>query len=842
MTFLNQEYGRAWPVDSNTCLNALQKYGSAAAATLGTLNYWNVNGYDLAATIAAIQNDTTTHTLLNFKSINTCTATPTTVALPLGTSLLGAAAADIDGNSSSLVYTWSKRRGAGAVTFSVNGSTTSNNTLATFDTPGTYLVRLGVTDSALDPNKYGPVTRDLTIVVTPDPNQPPVPANQNVVTALNTAKAITLAATDANADTLSYSIVTGPASGSLSGTPPNLTYTPPAGFTGNTSFTFKANDGKIDSSIATVTIAVGLSGNTTPVAQNQCVTTTEDTVKSITLSGSDADSGNTLTYSIATPPAHGSLTGTAPNLTYTPALNYNGTDSFTFLVTDNLGAASATATVVILISAVNDPPVALAQNLSTPVDTPIPVTLVGTDPEGYAVTYTLTSLPTHGTLTGTIPNFTYTPATLYHGSDSLAFTVTDSEGVVSPVATVSITVTPVNHAPVALNRSLPVVRNGSASFVLDGTDVDADSLTYTVLSQPTHGSLTGAAPNLTYTPVTGYDSIDSFTFKVNDGKLDSNIATVYFSMGTTSAGVWSEFYQWPGGAPAPWPDVSSRTPDATRVDSVLSISIPNWPTYFDDHFSSRHTGYINVPTAGTYTFGISADDNTKLWIDETLVIEQYFPNYGTSLPLHLTTGYHSVRLEFVETYGDNYFTLYWSGPGIGNQTVPAAKLFHCVGSTAPLSPRNLTATPLDSRVALAWAASPFATSYTVSRSLTPGGPYTPFSPVTTTNYLDTAVADGTPYYYVVTATGSGGTSYNSAEASATPVAAPVTLNLDYHPGGSYLMNGSTSYAVADSGTASRVAPLDYDGINSSSVAVNFWNAGADGTAALVSCNLQYFAL
>jgi fibronectin type 3 domain-containing protein len=835
MTFLNQEYGRAWPIDPNTCQEALKKYGSAAAATLPALYSWNGNGYDLTSTISTIQNDTAAHTLLYFKTINTCTASPTTVALPLGISSLAATASDIDGNSAALVYTWSKFRGAGAVTFGSNGTTASNNTIATFDTPGTYIVRLSVTDGILDPNKYGGVTRDLTITVNPDPNRPPVAINQNVTTPQDTARPVTLTATDADANPLTYSVVSGPASGALSGTAPNLTYTPAAGFIGNTGFTFMANDGTSDSSIATVTITVGGSGNTTPVALNQSVTTVEDTAKVITLAGTDADPGDTLTYSILAQPSHGSLSGSAPAVTYTPAANHTGSDSFTFLVTDNNSAASAIATVAINVTPTNDAPAAVAQILATPEDTAIPITLAGTDPEGYAITYQLTGSPAHGTLSGIVPNLTYTPAALYNGADSLSFTVTDSEGVVSATATVSITVSPVNQAPVALNRGLPVTVGTATAFVLNGTDADNNPLTYALLSQPAHGTLTGTAPNLTYTPIPGYDSIDSFTFEVNDGTVDSNIATVFLSMGAVSSQVYTECYLWPGGYPGSWPDVSTKTPDATRFDADLNIGNNDWPQYFDDHFSSRHTGYINVPTTGNYTFILGADDNTRLWIDETLVIEQFFPQSGSSGPLSLKAGYHSIRLEFVEGYGENHFTLYWSGPSISQQVVPASVLFHCVGSTAPVAPGNLTATALDSRVALAWSASPFATSYTLKRSLTAGGPYTDLATaLATTSYQDTTVANGTTYCYVVTATGAGGTSFNSNEAVATPVTAPVTINLDYHPSLTIYMNGIASNSVANSGTASRAAPLDYDGINAANTAVNFWNSGTDGNAALAN--------
>src|SRR5207247_1839259 len=96
-------------------------------------------------------------------------------------------------------------------------------------------------------------------------------------------------------------------------------------------------------------------GNQTPVANAQSVSTAEDTAKAITLTGSDVD-GDPITFAVVTAPIHGTLTGTAPNLTYTPVLNYNGADSFTFKVNDGT-VDSPTATVSITVTPVNDPPV-----------------------------------------------------------------------------------------------------------------------------------------------------------------------------------------------------------------------------------------------------------------------------------------------------------------------------------------------------------------------------------------------------------------------------------------------------------------------------------------------------
>ncbi len=193
-------------------------------------------------------------------------------------------------------------------------------------------------------------------------NQPPVANPQSVSTNEDTAKAITLTGSDPDGNPLTYAVVTNPGHGTLSGTAPNLTYTPAANYNGGDSFTFKVNDGTVDSSPATVSLTI-TTVNDTPVANPQSATTNEDTAKAITLNGSDVD-GNPLTYSVTGSPSHGALSGTAPNLTYTPAANYNGADSFTFKVNDGT-VDSAPATVSLTVTAVNDAPLANAQSFVT---------------------------------------------------------------------------------------------------------------------------------------------------------------------------------------------------------------------------------------------------------------------------------------------------------------------------------------------------------------------------------------------------------------------------------------------------------------------------------------------
>src|SRR5262249_57961990 len=111
-----------------------------------------------------------------------------------------------------------------------------------------------------------------------------------------------------------------------------FTYSPAADYNGADAFTYRATDGSLDSNVATVAITVR-AVNDRPVADAQSVVTDEDTPKAIALTATDAD-GSALTFEIAAQPAHGTLSGTAPNVTYTPAANYNGADSFTFKAND----------------------------------------------------------------------------------------------------------------------------------------------------------------------------------------------------------------------------------------------------------------------------------------------------------------------------------------------------------------------------------------------------------------------------------------------------------------------------------------------------------------------------
>lgn len=298
----------------------------------------------------------------------------------------------------------------------------------------------------VDPSKPGTLTLDAIpagyrfVHGTEPPsatNVAPVASAQSVTTTANMSKTLTLVATDANGDALTYAIVANPMHGSLTGSGASRTYIPASGFTGTDSFTFKANDGTQDSNVATVSITVAAIVNHAPVANAQTISTVEDTAKTIQLMATDADA-NLLTYMIIANPAHGSLSGTGASRTYTPAANYIGTDSFTFKVNDGT-IDSNVATVSVTVTAVNDAPVATAQTVATSQNTAKAITLAGADIEGGTLTYAIVANPMHGTLSGTGAVRTYTPTSGYVGADSFTFTVSDGS-LTSTAATVSISV------------------------------------------------------------------------------------------------------------------------------------------------------------------------------------------------------------------------------------------------------------------------------------------------------------------------------------------------------------------------------------------------------------------
>ncbi|MES1241964.1 MAG: CARDB domain-containing protein [Acidobacteriota bacterium] len=169
-----------------------------------------------------------------------------------------------------------------------------------------------------------------------------------------------------------------------------------------------------------------------PEAADDSLTTAEDTPAAIAVLANDSDDdGDRLTVESATPPEHGTVEIGADNrVTYTPALNFNGADLFTYTVSDGTGGLD-TATVTVTVTPVNDRPVAVDDNAFTDQETPVVIAPLAndSDADGDPLTYMTPPQPFGGTLAvnpdGTV---TYTPAPGFFGADVFLYTVTDGQG------------------------------------------------------------------------------------------------------------------------------------------------------------------------------------------------------------------------------------------------------------------------------------------------------------------------------------------------------------------------------------------------------------------------------
>jgi VCBS repeat-containing protein len=278
--------------------------------------------------------------------------------------------------------------------------------------------------------------------------------------------------------------------------------------------------------------------NHAPVANSDSYATNEDTALTAVIPGvlsndTDAD-GDALTAVLVAGPLHGSLTlNTDGSFTYTPDLNWNGTDTFTYKANDG-SVDGNTATVTITVGSDNDVPVAVADPYSTNEDTVLVVTASGvltndTDADGDTLSAILVGGPSNGTLSlSTDGSFTYTPNTNWSGTDSFTYKANDGSAD-SGTVSVTITVTPVNDAPTATPGSVTTSQNVPVSDTVVGGDVDGDTLTFATTSSPIHGSVTAFNPvtgAFTYTPDTNYIGGDTFSFTATDGTLTSAPAAV----------------------------------------------------------------------------------------------------------------------------------------------------------------------------------------------------------------------------------------------------------------------------------------------------------------------------
>ena len=290
--------------------------------------------------------------------------------------------------------------------------------------------------------------------------------------------------------------------------------------------------------------------NTSPVAIDDSFSTSEDVavsgnvITSMIIPGVvDSDpEGDPLHVSVWGTPTNGVLSATDSegNFTYTPNLNYSGTDTFEYTLSD--GSLEDNATVQITVGAVNDIPV-ITEGTTTSVTmsedanpTAFALTLNATDGDGDVITWSIKTQASNGTATatgtGTSKAIAYTPNANYNGADSFIVEVTDGNGV--DEITVNVTITSVNDAPIALDDTASTYENTPVTiYVLaNDSDIENDTLTLGAMQVPAHGNIQPSGNSIIYTPNVAYIGSDSFEYRVSDGNGGTATATVHVTVST----------------------------------------------------------------------------------------------------------------------------------------------------------------------------------------------------------------------------------------------------------------------------------------------------------------------
>ncbi|MCC6454022.1 MAG: tandem-95 repeat protein [Caldilineaceae bacterium] len=360
--------------------------------------------------------------------------------------------------------------------------------------------------------------------------------------------------TDIENDPLTAVIVAGPAHAAsfTLDAEGGFTYVHDGSETAADQFTYRANDGLVESNVATVSLTITPTDDA-PLAVNDAITVVEDSgATTIDVLGNDTDTdGGPMSIATVGDPANGSVVMAGDNLSvsYAPDLNYcndllSVTDNFTY----TLAPGGSEATVSVTVICVNDAPVAMDDSITVTEDLPFTGSVLidngngaDSDPDGDPLTIATTPVvaPTHGSLILRVDGtFTYTPTLDYVGDDFFTYRLLDGSAL-SDTAQVTLTVLAVNDAPLAVNRSASVMEGGSITVTLSATDNEGDALTFAIDTPPTHGALgaIGSAScddntpstctaEVAYTHDGSETTSDSFTYTANDGAADSPVASV----------------------------------------------------------------------------------------------------------------------------------------------------------------------------------------------------------------------------------------------------------------------------------------------------------------------------
>jgi VCBS repeat-containing protein len=569
---------------------------------------------------------------------------------------------------------------------------------------------------------------------------------------------------------------------------------------------------------ATVTVA---RVNDAPTTNNVSASGNEDNTITGTVTGSDVD-GDSLTFSKATNPTHGSVTVNSDGtFSYAPTANFNGTDSFTVTVSDGNGG-TATSTVTITVNPVNDAPTTNNVGASGNEDTTITGTVTGADVDGDALIFSKATNPTHGSVTvNSDGTFSYIPTANFNGTDSFTVTVSDGNGGTA-TSTVTITVNAVNDTPTTNNVSASGNEDTTIAGTVTGSDVDGDSLTFSKATNPSHGTVTvNSDGTFSYSPTANFNGTDSFTVTVSDGNGGTATSTVTITVNAVN------------GAPTTNNVSASGNEDTTITGTVTGSDVDGDSLSFSKATNPSH-GAVTVNSDGTFSYSPTANFNGT----DSFTVTVSDGNGGTAtstVTITVNPVNDAPTTNNVSVSGNEDTTI--TGTVTGSDVDGDALTFS--KATDP----NLGAVTVNSDGTFSYA--PTANfngtdSFTVTVSDGNGGTATstvtitvnPVNDAPTTNNVSVSGNEDTTITGTVTGSDVDGDALNFSKAT-NPTHGSVTVNSDgtfsYSPTANF--NGTDSFTVTVSdgngGTATSTVTITVNPVNDAPTTNNVSVSGKD---------------
>jgi VCBS repeat-containing protein len=539
---------------------------------------------------------------------------------------------DKDSGDTLTVTSASITKGAGLVSINADG-TIHYDPNGKYDSLAPGKTAQVVITYKISDGKGGTSTATATVTVTGKDKAPlepkaPVAVDDTATVAEDGTVTIDVLANDTDADGPSMTLVTATvpeAQGTAAIVGNKVVFTPAKDFNGTATITYTVSDGVLtDEGQAVVTVTPV---NDMPVAGNDAFSTDEDSpltfqvaelLKNDSVGGNDA--GQTLSLSGIGQPANGKATINADGtITYTPNPDFHGTDTFTYTMTDGQGSGSvATGTITVTVAPGNDAPTAEPVSVKGNEGSPVTGKVTGLDGDGDILGYKLAAdgAPKNGSVTVEADgSFTYQGNKDFHGNDSFSVEVSDGKG--NTVTTlVSVTVDPVNDAPVAVDDAAEVAEGGSVAIDVLGNDTDVDNSGLTLLdpSVPAgQGMVEIVEGKIKFTAAKGFNGTATITYTVSDGNL-SDVGQALVSVTEVDDAPVAQ----DGSASSGEDTVITGSVTATDADTDakdLTYSVVEGPDSAKGTLAFNTDGtYAFTPAVdfhGTVTFTYKANDGTS---------------------------------------------------------------------------------------------------------------------------------------------------------------------------------------------------------------------------------------